>query len=101
MPVQDPSSLLTMTQKDAEDTLIQFIITKKDGSKSSSALKNYVAPVAKFYLINDKLINLCRVNRFMPEPLKVKRDRGYHPEEILRMLELANERTALFICVPA
>ena len=40
MPVQDPNSLLTMTQKDPEDTLIQFIITKKDGNMSSSALNN-------------------------------------------------------------
>ena len=29
----------------------------------------------------------------MPEPLKVKKDSGYQPEEILKMLELANERT--------
>lgn len=26
---QDPRSLLTMTQKDAEDTLIQFVITRR------------------------------------------------------------------------
>ena len=32
--VHDPSSLLTMTQKDAEDTLIQFIIIKKNGGMS-------------------------------------------------------------------
>ena len=38
--VHDPSSLLTMTQKDAEDTLIQFIIIKKNGGMSSSALNN-------------------------------------------------------------
>ena len=97
LPVQDPSSLLTMTQKEAEDTLIKFIITKKDAGMSSSALNNYVAAVAKFYLINDKPINISRVNRFMPEPLKVKKDRGYQPEEILRILELANERTRALI----
>ena len=99
--VQDPSSLLTMTQKDAEDTLIQFIITKKDAGMSSSALNNYVAAVAKFYLINDKPINISRVNRFMPEPLKVKKDRGYQPEEILKVLELANERTRALILLLA
>jgi integrase len=97
IPVQDPSSLLTLTQKEAEDTLIQFIITKKELGMSSSALNNYVAAVAKFYLINDKPINISRVNRFMPEPLKVKKDRGYQPEEILKVLELANERTRALI----
>jgi integrase len=100
-PVQDPSSLLTMTQKDAEDTLIHFIITKKNAGMSSSALNNYVAAVAKFYLINDKPINISRVNRFMPEPLKVKKDRGYQPEEILKVLELANERTRALILLLA
>ena len=45
--VHDPSSLLTMTQKVAEDTLIQFIITKKNADMSSSALNNYVARGSK------------------------------------------------------
>ena len=90
-----------MTQKEAEDTLIQFIITKKEEGMSSSALNNYVAAVAKFYLINDKPINISRVNRFMPEPLKVKKDRGYQPEEILKVLELANERTRALILLLA
>ncbi|MGA7006960.1 MAG: site-specific integrase, partial [Nitrososphaeraceae archaeon] len=99
--VHDPSSLLTMTQKDAEDTLIQFIITKKNDGMSSSALNNYVAAVAKFYLINDKPINISRVNRIIPEPLKVKKDRGYLPEEILKVLELANERTRALILLLA
>ncbi len=99
--VQDPSSLLLMTQKEAEDTLIQFIITKKEEGMSSSALNNYVAAIAKFYLINDKPINISRVNRFMPEPLKVKKDRGYQPEEILKVLELANERTRALILLLA
>ena len=99
--VQDPSSLLTMTQKDAEDTLIQFIITKKEEGMSSSALNNYVVAVAKFYLINDKPINISRVNRFMPKPLKVKKDRGYQPEEILKVLELANEKTRALILLLA
>jgi len=98
---QDPGSLLTMTQRDAEDTLIQFIITKKEAGMSSSALNNYVAAVARFYLINDISINMRRVNRFMPEPLKVKKDRGYEPEEILKVLELANERTRALILLLA
>ena len=37
----------------------------------------------------------------MPEPLKVKKDRGYQPEEILKVLELANERTRALILLLA
>ena len=37
----------------------------------------------------------------MPEALKVKKDRGYQPEEILKVLELANERTRALILLLA
>lgn len=53
----DITGLLTMTQREAEDKLIDFIITNKE-TKSWAALHNYVAAVAKFYLINDINLNL-------------------------------------------
>jgi len=39
----DPSSLLKMSQRDAEDILIHFIITNKESGMSWAALHNYVA----------------------------------------------------------
>jgi len=95
------SQLLSMTQREAEDKLIDFIITNKEAGMSWAALHNYVAAASKFYLINDINLNLKRVNRFMPEHVKIRKDRGYRPDEILKLLELANERTRALILVLA
>jgi integrase len=94
------SQLLGMTQREAEDKLIHFIITNKE-TKSWAALHNYVAAVAKFYLINDVPLNLNRVKRFMPEHTKLRKDRGYRDDEILKVLELANERTRALVLLLA
>ena len=96
----DLSQLLGVTQREAEDKLINFIITNKE-SKSWAALHNYVAAVAKFYLINDVPLNLTRVKRFMPEQIKLRKDRGYRDDEILKLLELANERTRALVLLLA
>lgn len=90
-----------MTQREAEDKLIDFIITNKEKGMSWVALHNYVAAVAKFYLINDINLNLNRVKRFMPEHVKLRKDRGCQPEEILKVLELANERTRALVLLLA
>jgi integrase len=92
--------LLSLSQKEAEDKLIDFIISNKE-SKSWAALHNYLAAVARFYLINDIPLNLRRVNRFMPEQIKLKKDRAYEQEEILKIIELANERTRALILLLA
>jgi hypothetical protein len=48
----DLVSLLTnLTQREAEDRLIDFMITNKENGMAWGALHNYVAAVAKFYLI--------------------------------------------------
>jgi integrase len=61
------------------------------------ALHNYVAAVAKFYLINDFSFNIARVKRFMPEEARIKKDRAYSTNEIFVLLQLANERTRAII----
>ena len=61
------------------------------------ALHNYVAPVAKFYLINDFPFNITRVKQFMPEEARINKDRAYSTEEIFNLLQLANERTRAII----
>lgn len=87
------TSLTKLGQKEAEDRLIQFIIANKEAGMHWGALHNYVAAVAKFYLINDTPINLKRVNRFMPECTKLVKDRAYTQEEIQSIIDISNERT--------
>jgi integrase len=93
----DLVSLLNQTQREAEDRLIDFIITNKEKGMAWGALHNYVAAVAKFYLINDFSFNIARVKRFMPEETRIKKDRAYSTDEIFALLQLANERTRAII----
>ena len=93
----DLESLLRLTQKEAEDKLIDFIITSKEQGVSWGKLHNIVAAVSKFYLINDTSLNLNRVKRLMPEQVKLRKDRAYKREEISKVLELANERTRALV----
>ena len=93
----DLESLLKLSQREAEDRLIDFIISSKEKGVSWGKLHNYVAAVSKFYLINDISLNLNRVNRFMPEQVKLRKDRAYKREEISKVLELANERTRALV----
>jgi integrase len=86
-------SLAKFSQREAEDQLIQFIVENKEAGMHWGALHNYVAAVAKFYLISDSPLNLKRVNRFMPEYTKLMKDRAYSKEEIQSLLDISNERT--------
>lgn len=87
----DLVSLTKLSQKEAEDKIIQFIISKKDKGVGWGPLHLYVAALCKFYIvICDTELNKNRINRFMPEHVKSIKDRGYKIEEIKTMLELAN-----------
>ena len=86
-----------LTQREAEDKLIDFIITNKEQGMSWGALHNYVSAVAKFYLVNDITLNLNRVKRFMPEQTRLRKDRPYKPEEIQQLTQLSTERISALI----
>jgi site-specific recombinase XerD len=86
-----------LTQREAEDKLIHFIITNKEEGMSWGALHNYVSAVAKFYLVNDITLNLNRVKRFMPEQTRLRKDRPYKPEEIQQLIQLSTERNSALI----
>ncbi len=87
----DLVSLSELTQRDAEDKLIGFIITKREEGANYCTLHNAVAAICKFHLVvGDIELNKNRINRFLPEYVKAKKDRGYKQEEIETMLTLAN-----------
>lgn len=93
----DLTSLLDLTQKEAENKLIDFIVQKKNGGMLHGQLHNFVSSVIRFYLINDIFLNSQKIHRFMPEPVKAAKDRAYSQEEIQKMLELSDERTKVII----
>ena len=51
----------------------------------------FVAILA-FYKINDIVLNINKISRFMPDKRKSNKDRGYLHEEIHKLLDVADER---------
>jgi integrase len=57
----------------------------------------YAAAVLAFYKINDVVLNITKINKFIPPARKVRNDRPYLHEEILKLLEIADERFKVVI----
>jgi integrase len=70
-------------------------------TKSYSAIHNYVAAIIAFYKINDIILNVDKIARFMPEKRRANKDRGYEHEEILKLLGVADERMRVVILLLA
>ena len=84
-----------------EDKIIEFILSMRDEGKSYSAISNYLHPIKAFYKINDIVLNVYKISKFMPEQIKVNRDRAYTHEEIGKMLAVADERMKVVILLMA
>ncbi|HEX2305826.1 MAG TPA: hypothetical protein VHH33_06025 [Nitrososphaeraceae archaeon] len=93
-----------LSEKDSrliERQIIEFINKMKKEGKNWGAIHNYVAMILAFYKINDIVLNTRKINMFLPEQRKVKKDRGYEHKEISKMLEIADERMRVVILLLA
>jgi integrase len=86
--------------KKIEQSIIDYIILLKK-TKSYAAIHNYVSAITAFYKINDIMLNVNKISRFMPEQRKSNKDRSYKHEEILKLLEFADERMRVVILLLA
>jgi len=84
-----------------EHHIIDFVISLKEKGLSYSAIHNYVATITAFYKINDIILNTTKINKFLPEYKKVKKDRAYTHEEIHTLLDIADERFRAIILILA
>lgn len=80
-----------------EKQIISFINMMKDEGKNYGTIHNYKSMILAFYKINDIVLNLAKINKFMPEQRRVKKDRGYTREEIAKMLQFCDERERVII----
>jgi integrase len=83
-----------------EQQIIEFIIKMKERGRGYGTLHNYVASVLSFYKINDVVLNVTKIMRFVPEQKRVN-DRAYTHQEISKMLEIADERMRAVILLLA
>jgi integrase len=80
-----------------QDKIIEFITDMKSNGKGYSTIHNYAAAVLAFYKINDVILNISKINKFIPPARKVRNDRSYTHEEISKLLEIADERLRVLI----
>jgi integrase len=89
--VSSSDLLIQSDSKTIEQEIIDFIILLKK-NKSYAAIHNYVSAIIAFYKINDIVLNIDKINRFMPDKRKANKDRSYLHEEIHKLLDVADER---------
>jgi hypothetical protein len=68
---------------------------KKEG-KSHAAISNYVSAIKSYYQINDVVLNVKKIGRFMPEQIRIRKDRAYIHEEISKTV---NALSHTIICL--
>jgi hypothetical protein len=94
---KDLNELLAKQPKEIENDLIDFIISLKERGCKHSTIINYVKPLAGCCKVNDIVLNVNKVNRFMPKYVRNKNTRGYDVSEIQAMLDVADERMRIVI----
>jgi integrase len=93
--------LLQSEPKVIERKIIDFIILLKERGLKFKALKNYVTAISSFYKINDVILNIRKINKFMPEQKRVKKDNAYTREQIHSLLDVADDRYKVIILLMA
>ena len=75
----------------AEDSIKQYIISKRD-YVSSASLHKMIASIYHFYDMNDVVLNKVKISKYKGEFRKVKKDRTYTHQEIAKLLSVADLR---------
>jgi integrase len=84
-----------------EQKIIGFLIDMRNKGKGYSSIHNYISAVLAFYKINDVILNISKINKFVPENRKVRNDRAFTHEEISKLLDAADERMKVVILLLA
>jgi len=87
--------------KKIEQHVIDFVIFLKKQGKTFAAIHNYVSAICKYYKMNDVFLNTNKINQYLPEFRKSKKDRGYAHAEIQRLLDIVDERNRTIILLLA
>jgi site-specific recombinase XerD len=59
-----------------ESKIIEFILSLKNEGKSYAAILNYLNAIKSFYKIKHIVLNVHKINKFMPEKMRVNKDRA-------------------------
>lgn len=99
--LENKDPLFQNDAKAIEAKIIEYIISMKQEQKGYFAIKNHISSLLAFYKINDIVLNVSKIKRFLPSRKKANRDRAYSHEEIHSMLDIADERMRVILLLLA
>ena len=85
---KDHESLLLLTDKEIQVLLEDYMLFLKRRYKRASA-KTIMAAIAKFLIINDKTVNLKKLQMFLPEEEKPGGEKAITTIQVKKMLDYA------------
>ena len=94
-----PSKILSLSAREIQDILINYIIKLRDRKLSHNYIKARLSPVTTFLEMYDIFINKKKIARFYGEQKKTVRDYAYTREDIQKMLSLASLRQKVIILI--
>ena len=85
---KDHESLLLLTDKEIQVLLEDYMLFLKRRYKRASA-KTIIAAITKFLIINDKTVNLKKLQMFLPEEEKPGGEKAITTIQVKKMLDYA------------
>jgi len=93
--------MLDLPIADTENIVIDYLLGLKKKDLSLGFIGLNFSALKHFYFMNDVRINKEKIGKFLGEPKKKNVDRGYTPEEIKSLMDIADLRFKVVISVLA
>src|SRR6266487_1343853 len=92
--VGTPDELLSVDTKATERIIQNYIEAMKAKGLSRSSIEGALAPLSKFYSMNDIVLNWKKLHEYLPDAVKTVEDTAYLRDQIITMLTLATRQRA-------
>jgi integrase len=84
--------------KTLEGRIIEFLVYMRQEQKLSyGIISTRFTAIKKFYEMNDRLLNFRKISSYLPEKIRVNKDRAYTVQEVQNMLTKCDERMRVVI----
>lgn len=80
-----------------ENQVIQLIIGSKERGMKRTAIGNYTRPILAFCKIMDIVLNVPKINKYLPHHVKSQKTYPYSHSQIHSLLDIADERMSAAI----
>lgn len=89
-----PDELLLVDTKKTEKNIQNYIESLKAKGLSRPSIEGALAPLSKFYSMNDIVLNWKKLHSYLPDAVKTVEDTAYLRDQIITMLKFATRQRA-------